>query len=65
MPHRLQAGQRPIAAVGLADARQAGIGLQFHDGAQGKRRVPAVGTAQRGIGDGNRMQNEIGDQHGT
>ncbi len=61
----LQAGQRTIAAVGFGNTDQAGIGFQLDNRAQGEGSMPAIGAAQRRIGDGDRMENQISNSHGT
>ena len=63
--HRFQPGERPVAAIGLAESGQAGIRLQLHDRAQRERRVQTVRTAQRRIRNRDRMQYQFRDFHGT
>jgi hypothetical protein len=61
--HRLQSGERAIASVRLGDASQSRIGLEFHHRAQRKRRMQAIGTAQRRIGYSNGVEDQLRDAH--
>ena len=64
LPHGFQAGQRRIAAVGFAQSPEAGIGLQLNYRAQRKRSMQPVGTAERGIRNRDRVQDQLSYPHG-
>ena len=56
---------RALPAIGLGDADNAVLALQFHDVAQRIRRMQPVGAAQGRVGDRNRMHSQVFDFHGT
>jgi len=60
----LERRQRSVAAVGLADARDAIGRGQLDDSAESVRGVKPIRAAQRRIGDRDRVQAQTGNLHG-
>ena len=56
-----QPGQVPGVGVGLAEADQAGVGVQLDDRAQRERLVHADGVEQRRVGERDRRDARAGD----